>query len=274
MSKHIAWITGGSSGIGAETALLLAQHGWTVAVTATTPGKIDVLCDKDPKFLKAYPGDVTKPKKMEELVEQIEKDLGPIELAIFNAGTYEGDHFEDFTATRFKKHFEVNVLGVANCLEPIKNKFLDRKSGHIAIMASIAGYRGLPFSISYGATKAALNNMAEALAIETYGTNIKVQVINPGFVRTPLTDQNDFYMPMRMEPEKAAEKLVAGLKSRRFEIMFPWPFCMLTKIIGWLPDMLYIPMMAQAKKQKKAKSKTEPSRREDRNKDNNDQKAA
>lgn len=247
MHSQVAWITGASTGIGAATALKLAEEGWTVAVTARTAGKLDILCDKDPKFLKSYPGDVTNQKKMREIVERIEKDHGPIDLAIFNAGTYVGHHIEEFTAESFAKQMEINVIGVGNCLDPIAEKFLERKRGHIAITSSIAGYRGLPRSIGYSASKSALINMAESLAIETYGSNIKVQVINPGFVRTPLTDKNDFEMPMLMEVDDAAEALVKGLKSNRFEINFPWIFCNFTRMVGWLPDKLYFWLMKRIK---------------------------
>ena len=199
---------------------------------------------------------MTKPKKIIETIEEIEQDLGPIDLAILNAGIYKGEHAENFTAANFKKHFDVNVLGVGNCIEPILQKFLNRRYGHIAITASVAGYRGLPNSISYSATKAALINMAESLAIELKDTAIKVQVICPGFVRTPLTDKNDFDMPMLMEVDKAAEKLVEGLRSNRFEIVFPWQFCWMLKFLQLLPHKLYI-WLAYKLKQKKLSEKAE-----------------
>lgn len=253
MSKKVAWITGGSSGIGAATAQKLAKQGWTVAITGTTKGKLDIVCDKDPQFIKGYACDVTKPKKVAEIIDQIEHDLGPIDMAILNAGTYDGENVDEFTAARFKKHFDVNVLGVGNCLEPLLTKFLNRRYGHIAITSSVAGYRGLPRSLSYSATKAALINLAESLAIELYKSNIKVQVICPGFVKTPLTDQNDFEMPMLMEVDDAAEKLVEGLKSYRFEINFPWTFALMLKTLKLLPAKLYF-MLAYKIKEKRMKA--------------------
>ena len=240
MTQKVAWITGGSSGIGAATAQRLAKEGWVVAVTGTAPGKIEVLCDKDPKFLKSYPGDVTKPKIMAELVETIEQDLGPIQLALLNAGILAEDGAENFTAATLKKQFDVNVLGVGNCLEPILKKFRDRRYGHIAITASVAGYRGVKGMMSYSATKAALINLAEGLAIETEGSGIKVQVICPGMINTPMTKDLGFPKKFVMEPEAAAEKLVAGLKSRVFEIIFPWHFCLAMKLPALLPHRLYI----------------------------------
>ncbi len=255
MSQKLAWITGGSSGIGAATAQKLAKQGWMVAITGTSPGKIDIVCDKDPKFIKGYVGDVTKPKIINDLINQIESDLGPIDLAILNAGMYEGENARNFTAANLKKHFEINVLGVGNCLEPILKKFLERRTGHIAVTASVAGYRGLPNALAYSATKAALINMTESLAIDLHGTNIKVQVICPGFVKTPLTDEADFDMPMVMEVEDAAEKLVAGLKSSCFEINFPWIFALMLKTLKFLPARLYI-WLGSKLKDKQNRTKT------------------
>ncbi len=240
MSQKVAWITGGSSGIGAATALQLAKEGWIVAITGTSLGKLDILCDKDPKFLKAYPGDVTKPKNIADLIDTIEQELGPIELAVLNAGIYNEDTAKTFTASSLKKHFEVNVFGVAHCLEPLLKKFLERKYGHIAITASFTGYRGLSGAISYSASKAALINLAESLAIELKDTGIQVQVICPGFIKTPMTDKNKFDMPLLMEVDKAAEELVEGLHSKRFEIIFPWMFCRFAKLLQLLPHRLYI----------------------------------
>ncbi len=266
MSKKIAWITGGSSGIGAATAEKLAKQGWTVAITGTTQGKLDVVCDKDPEFIKGYACDVTKPKKVIELIDQIEKDLGPIDMAVLNAGTYNGESVEEFTAANFKKHFDVNVIGVGNCLEPLLNKFLDRRNGHIAITSSVAGYRGLPQSISYSATKSALINLAESLAIELYKSNIKIQVICPGFVKTPLTDKNDFDMPMLMEVDVAADKLVEGLKSNSFEINFPWSFALMLKTLKFLPAKLYF-MLAYKIKEKRMKEDKKKSDKDDKKKE-------
>ena len=118
--------------------------------------------------------------------------------------------------------------------------FLERGKGHVAIVASVAGFRGLPKSVSYGPTKAALINLAEALYAELNPKGIKVQVINPGFIKTPLTDKNDFEMPMLMPVEDAAKALIKGLDSNAFEIFFPWPFVVLVKLIDMLPNKLYL----------------------------------
>lgn len=245
-----AWITGGSTGIGAQTAKILADDGWQVAVTARSEESLEALAQTHPN-IHAFPGDVTDPDKMEELVSLIEASIGDVKLVLLNAATYKPDTLEDFNLENFSTHFNVNVIGVANALMPVLRRFKDRNTGHVAITASVAGYHGLPRSMSYGPTKAALINFAESLAIEVKETNIKVQVINPGFVKTPLTDQNTFAMPMIMEPEKAAQKLVKGLYSDKFEITFPWLFCFLTRRVSALPYWLSLPLLKMVKEHKK-----------------------
>lgn len=257
--KKIAWVTGASTGIGEAVVTDLVAEGWHVAITARSEDKLQALAAKF-ESVYSFAGDITDEQRMADLVDEIENTVGPIDLALLNAGTYMPDGLEDFSAAKFRKQFEVNVIGMGNCAAPVLEKFRTRGKGHIAITSSVAGYRGLPRSLGYGASKAALINFAEALAAEAGGTGIKVQVICPGFVKTPLTDKNDFYMPMLMDVDKAAQKLVKGLGSSRFEIMFPWLFCFLTKIVGLLPDRAYIALIAKMKeKQQSAKPKSEPS---------------
>lgn len=230
----------------------LIKEGWIVAATARSSDKIEVLVHHVEIFggggkIVNYPGDVTDSLQMQEIVARIEAELGPIDLALLNAGVYLPDTADTFTADHLRKQHETNVLGTANCLEPVLKLFKGRGKGHIAIVASIAGYRGLPRSLSYGSSKAALINLAEALAIELRGSKIKIQVVNPGFIKTPMTDINDFYMPMLMDVDKAAEDLVRGLNGGFFEISFPWAFSVLTKLVGLLPDRLYIGAIGKIK---------------------------
>ncbi len=253
-NHKIAWITGASSGIGAATALRLVKDGWIVAATARSQDKIEVLVHHVEAFggggrVVNYPGDITDARAMADMVDKIENDIGPIDLAILNAGVYMPDTIEEFTADHLKAQYEVNVFGTANCLEPILKKFKSRNRGHLAVVASVAGYRGLPRSLSYGSSKAALINLVEAIAVEAHSTDIKVQIINPGFVKTPMTDRNKFYMPMLMDVDAAADDLVRGLNGGFFEIAFPWVFSLLTKLVGLLPDQAYIWTIGKIKEQ-------------------------
>ena len=248
MTERIVWITGASSGIGEATALELAKRGYKVAVSARSEDKLKSLAEN--KNIYAFPLDVTDPDKVYGVIKAIEISLGPIDIAVLNAGTYLPDSAQDFTSERFKKQYEVNVFGVANCIEPLLKRFYERDKGHIAITASVAGYRGLPSSLGYGSSKAALINLAEALAIECADTDIKIQVCCPGFVKTPLTEKNDFPMPMLMEVKEAAKKYADGLESDQFEINFPVLFSLILKTIGLLPNRAYISILNKAKKKR------------------------
>ncbi|HRQ59982.1 MAG TPA: SDR family NAD(P)-dependent oxidoreductase [Alphaproteobacteria bacterium] len=246
MSAQNIWITGASTGIGAAVALRLAQLGHRVAITARSEDKLAALSENLSAFkgqIFPYPGDVTDAKAMTKLVAQIEAEMGHLDMAILNAGAHFPDKSKQFSAELCRKTFDLNVQGVANCLEPILDRFRPRKAGHIAIVASVAGFRGLPSSLTYGPSKAALINMAEALAIECKPMDIKVQVVNPGFVKTPLTDKNDFPMPMLMDVNDAARAMADGLFSNRFEINFPRSLCYLKKAIDMLPNRAYLWVM-------------------------------
>lgn len=234
MGQKVAWITGASTGIGAETAKILAREGWTVAITARSEDKLKAL-EQEVDGIKAYSCDVTNEQDMAQLVEKIEAECGPIDMAFMNAGMFNPDTYETYTAENFKNHFEVNVFGAANGIAPVLQNFKQRGRGHFVMTASVAGYQGLPRSMSYGPTKSALINFAESLWLECKEHGIKVQVVCPGFVKTPMTAQNKFPMPMIMELEEAAEKLVKGMKSNQFEINFPWAFAWILKIGAILP---------------------------------------
>ena len=251
--QRVAWITGGSTGIGAALALRMAAHNWAVAITSRSKDALEKVAEQSQGKLgtiHVFPGDITKLEDMNDVVQNIENTCGPIDTAILNAGTYKPDTIDNFTAENFKNHTDINLNGTANCIEPLLKTMRARQSGHIAIVASVAGYRGLPRSLSYGPTKAALINMAEALAIECLDQGIKVQVINPGFVETPLTAQNDFDMPFIISPEKAAQYIEDGLHSNQFAIEFPWSMVTMLKSLGKLPAHLYFKAVKKATKGK------------------------
>jgi NAD(P)-dependent dehydrogenase (short-subunit alcohol dehydrogenase family) len=242
-----AWITGASTGIGREVALRLARAGWAVAITARRQELLAELAatpDLQGKLI-PFAGDVTDAPGMTALVGQIEATCGPIQLAILNAGTYSFESIEKLEAPGFRAIMETNLMGVVHGLVPVLERMRGRKHGHVAIVSSVAGYGGLPGSLAYGASKAALINLAEALAMEARPHGIKVQVINPGFVATPLTAQNKFPMPFLIPVEQAAEAILRGLNSDRFEIAFPRPMVWLLKTLGWLPYRPYFAFVSR-----------------------------
>lgn len=247
--RKIAWVTGASTGIGASTALALAQDGWDVVMTARSKDKLDQLAKLSGEFkgkLIPLQGDVTHKDGMKAAVETIEKNYGPIDLAILNAGVYIPEDLGDFKSENFISQVQLNLFGTVFCIEALLPSFIRRHAGHIAIVASVAGYRGLPRSLGYGSSKAALIHLAEALAIMGKPYGIKTQIINPGFVKTPLTDKNDFPMPFLIDSGEAAKRIVNGLKTKKFEITFPTRFSYLLKAIGLLPDRMYFAIVRKA----------------------------
>ncbi len=249
VKRKLAWVTGASTGIGASTALALARDGWDVVLTARSKDKLEQMEKLSSEFkgrLIALPGDVTHKDGMKAAVDTIEKTYGPIDLAILNAGAYIPEDMNRFKSEDFISQIQLNLFGTVFCIEALLPYFINRHAGHIALVASVAGYRGLPRSIGYGASKAALIHLAEALAIMGHKYGIKVQVINPGFVKTPLTDKNDFPMPFLIDSGEAARRIVDGLKSNKFEITFPTRFAYLLKFIGLLPDRMYFAIVRRA----------------------------
>jgi short-subunit dehydrogenase len=179
-------------------------------------------------------------------VDRIEGDLGPIEQAVLAAGTHHPISADAFLAQDLARLVEVNLLGVANALEPLMRTMIGRGRGRIAVVSSVAGYRGLPTSAYYGATKAALINLAESLKFDLDRQGVQMQLINPGFVETPLTDKNPFPMPFLISTETAAERIAEGLRKSSFEISFPRRFTCLLKLMRCLPYRLYFPLIARA----------------------------
>jgi NAD(P)-dependent dehydrogenase (short-subunit alcohol dehydrogenase family) len=239
----VAFVTGASSGIGRATALELARRGYRVAVSARCAAALQELAASGQIFV--YPGDVTQRAEMRALVVAIEADLGPIALAFLNAGVFLPAERKGFDAAAIAATYAVNVEGTANCLEPLLAAMTRRGHGQIALNASLAGINGLPGSLAYGSSKAALIYMAEALKLEYAGRGIAIQVVCPGFVRTPMTDQEtEFAMPFLMQPEAAAARICDGFEKAAFEISFPWQLVALTKFVRCLPYPLRFRLLA------------------------------
>ncbi len=229
------WISGASAGLGRALALRMAADGWQVAASARSQKGLSALESEGTGAIKGFTVDITNNGAVADCLGQIEEEFAPIKIAVLNAGTHRPVHASSLKASDFQHLTDVNLIGTANCLEHLLPPMIKRRSGHIAIVASVAGYRGLPTSAAYGMTKAGLINMAEALKPELDEYGIKTQLVCPGFVRTPLTDKNDFEMPDLMEPEEAAEEFYQGLLSDRFEISFPKKFTRKMKILGMMP---------------------------------------
>jgi short-subunit dehydrogenase len=248
MTNKTAWITGASSGIGEGLAQHLARSGYTVAVSARSSDKLAALAavNYGSGKIVAYPLDVTDQNAVMQAANKIAADLGGIQLAVLSAGTYVPDDATAFDVAAIESQFKLNVLGTTYVLAALFPLMRNKVDAHIAVIASVAGYRGLPRAIGYGGTKAALINMTEAMKLDCDAMGIKLQLICPGFVKTPLTDKNTFPMPFLITVDQAVKAIVDGLASNRFEIVFPKPMAVMMKIIRFLPYGLLFPLLRKA----------------------------
>lgn len=238
MNKTV-WITGAGKGIGRALALKMASEGWTVAASARTVADLEALAtESGSNHIYAFPLDITDSEANRMVLARIEEKLGPLDLAVLNAGTHKPMSAANFDVKTVRHLVETNLMGTVNGLDALLPLFRSRGEGRVAVVSSVAGYRGLPSSAAYGATKAALINMCEALKPELDKEGVALSLINPGFVETPLTSENEFPMPFLVSPAAAAESIYKGLMAQKFEIVFPWKFAVLMKVLRFLPNRL------------------------------------
>jgi NAD(P)-dependent dehydrogenase (short-subunit alcohol dehydrogenase family) len=245
--KHgVAWLTGGSTGMGRQLALDLASEGYTVAVTTREQDPIDAVVEAAAGLagrIVPFYCDVTDEGGMARTVEAIETATGPIVLAVFNAGTYLPMYGEALSMANFRRTYEVNVFGVLNGLVPVVTRMQKRSRGHVVFIGSVTSYFGWPTSAAYGATKAALNVMAEALRYDFVKMNIRVQIMNPAFVDTPLAAKNEFLMPALMPVDKASARMLKAIRSGGFETTFPRRLTWGLKFLRMMPHELVFSFM-------------------------------
>ena len=240
-SKKI-WITGASSGIGKELALKFADKGWNVAVSARRKNLLENL-NKVDKNIEPFPLDITNSESVRDTFKKILNKFRDLDVCIFNTGIY-FRNVENINVNNIREIFETNFFGTINCIETVLDYFRSRKKGHISIVASTAGYRGLHSASGYGASKAALINLTESLYLMMNKYGVKVTLINPGFVKTPMTEQNDFNMPFLVMPDKVANRIYKGItKGKKFEISFPRIYIILLKLMRMLPYKIYFFLM-------------------------------
>ncbi len=240
----VAWVTGGSSGIGRALALRLARAGWAMIVSAPPAKELEEVVAADPaRRIHALPLDVTDEGAVAAAAGAIEQRHGPVALAILNAGIYREVSPANFSVADFRASIDVNIMGVVHCLGALLPFMRKRRLGQIAITASVIGYHGRLLGSAYGPTKAALINMAEALVLELERDGICLQICNAGFVATPLTANNRFPMPFLLSAEQAGEAYFRGLQGGRFEIAFPRSAVWRMKLLRALPYALALPYL-------------------------------
>lgn len=233
------WVTGASSGIGRAVAEKFAQEDWQVAISARRENLLNEIAKE--KNIKSFPLDVTQPQNVQNIFNNILEDFGELDICFFCSGVYNRKTEKEINIDQIKKTFDVNFLGTVNCVKTVEQYFKKKRLGQIVIVSSIAGYRGLPNSSGYGPSKAALTNFAESIFFDFKKYNVKIKVISPGFIKTPMTDTNEFPMPFIKSPKFAAEKIFKGLtNSSSFEIDFPKELTLLLKFFRILPYKLYL----------------------------------
>ena len=233
------WITGASSGIGKALALKFAKENWHVAVSARRKELLDELAQN--KNISSFPMDVTNEDLVKITFSDILNEFKELDLCVFCSGEYDPKLEKEINKEQIKKIMNINFFGVLNCIEIVENYFKNKKEGHISIVSSVAAYRGLPNSSGYGPSKAALTNLTESLYFDFKKHGVRISLISPGFIKTPLTSQNTFNMPFIKTPEFAANKIYSGLtKGSAFEIHFPKELTLILKILRILPYRIYL----------------------------------
>ncbi len=246
--KKVIWITGASTGIGKATALKFASKGWSVAASARRKNLLDELSLLNSN-IHSFPLDVTNEEDCKKTFDKIIEKFKNIDLCIFSTGIHDPESEKVFNAKIIRKIMEVNFFGTMNTINSVYNFYKNNQKGHICIVSSVAGYRGLPAAGAYCSSKAALTSFSESLYFDLSRHNVKVSLVSPGFIKTPMTDKNSFYMPMLKTAEYAAEKIYNGLINKNsFEIHFPKSFTYLMKLIKFLPYFIYFGIQKLANK--------------------------
>jgi NAD(P)-dependent dehydrogenase (short-subunit alcohol dehydrogenase family) len=236
------WLIGASTGIGRATAAALHACGAQVIVSARDARALQAFVADYPGSI-ALPLDVTDAPAMRQAHDQALQPArhGQLDLVLYCAGHYHPMRAADFNLADARRHLQVNYEGVLFLLDALLPTLRRQGHGHLSLVASVAGLRGLPKALAYGPTKAALINLAETLYLDLHPIGVGVSLINPGFVQTPLTAGNDFAMPALLTPEQAAQAMIEGWEAGRFDIHFPRRFTLWLKLARHLPDSWYFP---------------------------------
>ena len=239
--NKVVWITGASSGIGKSLALKFAKEGWSVAISARREDLLNEISKSNEK-IKSFPLDVNDQNQCDKTFEKIKETYKDIELCVFSTGIHDPKSEKEFNLEKIRTIMETNFFGTMNSINSVYKYFKEKKSGHISIVSSVAGYRGLPAAGAYCASKSALTSFAECLFFDLKRYGVRVSIVSPGFIKTPMTDQNNFPMPMIKSPEFAAEQIFKGLtKKNSFEIHFP-------KLFTYFMKTLQIPCLKNWKR--------------------------
>ncbi len=244
-SGKVAWLVGASTGIGRATAERLHAAGARVVVSARGDAALQT-------FVRGHEGslaialDATDRDAMRGAAQRIAAEFGRIDLTMYCAGYYKATRATAFDLDDALRHEQVNYVGALHLLDAVLPVLLRQRGGHLSLVSSVSGYRGLPKALAYGPTKAALINLAECLYFDLTDHGIGVSVVCPGYVDTPLTEQNDYKMPGLISAEEAARRIVEGWQAGRFEMHFPKRFTGWVKALSHVSDWLYFKAIRRA----------------------------
>ena len=251
MNKKVVWITGASSGIGKSLALKFAKEGWNVAISARRENLLNEISESN-ENIKSFPLDVTDKIKCKDVFDKVKNQFGNVDICFFSTGTWSPKKEKDIDVEQIENVFKVNFFGTLNCIKAVEEYFKNKKDGTITIVSSIAGYRGLPNTTGYGPSKSALISLAESLYFDFEKHNVRVCLVSPGFIKTPMTDKNDFKMPFLKTPEFSADKIYDGLINKKnFEIHFPKELTLTLKLFKLLPSKVYFNLVKKLTKYQK-----------------------
>ncbi len=247
MQNNRIWLIGASEGIGAALAMQLAGEGAQLVLSARNAERLqDVLKSLGGSGHQSLPMDVCVPEEVTRAWQTLA--ASPPDVVIYNAGTYTPMDAQHLDLAAVEAMLDVNLRGAFRVVAAVLPAYLQQGGGHVVLVGSVAGYRGLPSAIGYGASKAGVMHLAENLKADLNGTGIKVQLVSPGFVKTRLTDMNQFRMPCMITPHRAAQHIVRGMKRDLFEIHFPKRFTLILKLLRLLPSWLYFRIVQTSEK--------------------------
>lgn len=229
------WLVGASDGLGAALALILSRAGAEVILSARSEDKLQAVADSLPGKVRVVTLDVSDAKSVASAAEQI----GDVDGVVHLAGVYWPFGAKDWNAEQANAMADINFTGLMRVMGEVVPAMVKKNDGHIVITSSLTGFRGLPRSIGYTASKAASMSLAECMYADLRGTGVQVQVVNPGFIKTQLTDKNEFKMPFIMEPEDAAREVFEHMNTDKFKKSFPFAFSLVFRGSQFLPDWLY-----------------------------------
>jgi len=246
LDPRVALITGASSGIGAALAREFARNNWSVGLIARRKDKLIELTEalrQSGAIAEYIEADVAQIESLQQAVAQLREKLGPIDLMIANAGIGIPTRIEPFNRMEIESTFQINTLGVVYAFDAVLPEMLQRQSGQLVAISSLAGFQGLPGESAYCASKAAVNVFLEGLRMQLRGRGIAVTCVCPGFVKTPMTDKDPYPQPFQMSAEKAATIIYRGIQKKKKVLRFPWQTSLMMRMVRWLPDWLVIKLV-------------------------------